>query len=359
MSRRTAESVTEGHPDKMCDQIADAILDAYVDRDPTARVAVECAITDTAMWIFGEVTSSVLVNHETIARGVIKDIGYTYKSGCDPDRIWIDQSIRKQSPDIAMGLNKEELGAGDQGIVYGYATDETEDFMPLPIRSAHRLARSLTEARKSGKAPFLRPDGKTQVSVAENGLIDDVVISAQHEPDVDPDQLKDFLRSLAQNELGDKLLPSANIHINQTGRFVIGGPASDSGLTGRKIIVDTYGGEAHHGGGAFSGKDATKVDRSAAYAARHAAKWLVHNGIAKRAEVAIAYVIGQAHPVSVSVDTFGTGSESHALQMLSGGWDFRPAAIIERYGLRQPIFRETSVYGHFGGWSRPWEKIQP
>jgi len=355
--RRTAESVTDGHPDKMCDQVSDAILDAYLERDSKARVAVECAITDTAMWIFGEVTSTASVNHEAIARQVIREIGYDRKSGCDPEAIWIDQSIRKQSPDIALGVDGDEIGAGDQGIVYGYATNETDDLMPLPISAAHSLARRLKEARNTPEGAFLRPDGKTQVSVAENGLIDDVVVSAQHADYVERDQLRDFIRTLVQNEIGDKMMSGANIHINQTGRFVIGGPASDSGLTGRKIIVDTYGGEAHHGGGAFSGKDATKVDRSAAYAARHAAKWIVANNIAQRAEVAIAYVIGQAKPVSLSVDTFGTGNQLQAEQMLNGGWDFRPEAIIERYGLRLPIYRDTAVFGHFGGWARPWEKV--
>lgn len=356
--KRTAESVTEGHPDKICDQISDAVLDAYLRDDPMSRVAVECAINAERLWIFGEVSSKATVDHDAIARNVIRNIGYTAESGLDPENLRIDVSVGEQSPDIALGVvGKEELGAGDQGIVYGYAALETHDYMPLPIHAAHNLARSLSDARKSGLAPFLRPDGKTQVSVAENGLIEGVVVSAQHAEDADQDQLKDFLRSLVQNRLGDDLMQNAVIHINPTGRFVVGGPASDSGLTGRKIIVDTYGGDAHHGGGAFSGKDATKVDRSAAYAARHAAKTLIANNYASRAEIAIAYVIGQAQPIQISVRTFGTGNDQMAENFVKGGWDFRPAAIIERYGLRAPIYSETSVYGHFGGHSRPWEKI--
>ena len=356
--KRTAESVTEGHPDKICDQISDAILDAYLCDDPLSRVAVECAINADRLWIFGEVTSKTEVDHAEIARGVIRDIGYTAESGLDPEALRIDVNINRQSPDIARGINLgEQIGAGDQGIVYGFAALETDDYMPLPIHAAHLLAKRLAGARKGGLAPFLRPDGKTQVSVAENGLIEDVVVSAQHADGTDPDELKDFVRSLVQNSLGMYLLPNVTIHINPTGRFVIGGPASDSGLTGRKIIVDTYGGDAHHGGGAFSGKDATKVDRSAAYAARHAAKSIIANNIASKAEVAIAYVIGQAEPVQISVRTFNTGNIQMAENFVKGGWDFRPAAIIERYGLRSPIYRPTATYGHFGGHARPWEKI--
>lgn len=356
--KRTAESVTEGHPDKICDQISDAILDEYLAQDPLSRVAVECAINGDSLWIFGEVTSEGTVDHRRIARNVLHDIGYDSASWLNPELLRIDVSVGKQSPDIARGVvGGEEIGAGDQGIVYGYASLETDDYMPLPIHAAHKLAKSLARARKSGEAPFLRPDGKTQVSVAENGLVEAVVVSTQHHESVEPDLLKDFVRSLVQRDLGDIMIPGATIHINPTGRFVIGGPASDSGLTGRKIIVDTYGGDAHHGGGAFSGKDATKVDRSAAYAARHAAKSLVANNYASKAEVAIAYVIGQAEPVQISVRTFGTGNDRMAENFVKGGWDFRPAAIIERYKLRRPIFRETSVYGHFGGNSREWEKV--
>lgn len=356
--KRTAESVTEGHPDKICDQISDAILDAYLCEDKLSRVAVECAINADRLWIFGEVTSDAKVNHDAIARDVIRNIGYTAESGLDPENLRIDVSVGEQSPDIARGVvGGEQIGAGDQGIVYGYATVETDDYMPLPIHAAHKLARSLSEARKKGLAPFLRPDGKTQVSVAENGLVEGVVVSAQHAEDADPDEIKDFLRSLVQRTLGNDLLPNAIIHINPTGRFVIGGPASDSGLTGRKIIVDTYGGDAHHGGGAFSGKDPTKVDRSAAYAARHAAKALIANNYASKAEIAIAYVIGQAEPIQISVRTFGTGNEQSAENFIKGGWDFRPGAIIERYGLRAPIYAKTAAYGHFGGHSRPWEKV--
>lgn len=356
--KRTAESVTEGHPDKICDQISDAILDAYLDQDPMSRVAVECAINLDRLWIFGEVTSTGRVDHESVARGVLRDIGYTADAGLDPENLRIDVNINEQSADIALGvIGGLEIGAGDQGIVYGYAALETDDYMPLPISLSHKLARSLSEARKRGEAPFLRPDGKTQVSVAENGLVEAVVVSAQHHENVEPDLLKDFIRSLIQRNIGEYLLPGATIHINPTGRFVIGGPASDSGLTGRKIIVDTYGGDAHHGGGAFSGKDATKVDRSAAYAARHAAKTLVANNYASKAEVQIAYVIGQAHPAQISVRTFGTGDDRMAENFVKGGWDFRPGAIIERYHLRQPKFRETATYGHFGGHKYEWEKI--
>lgn len=356
--KRTAESVTEGHPDKICDQISDAILDAYLCDDPLSRVAVECAINADRLWIFGEVASKTTVDHDAIARKVIRSIGYTAESGLDPESLRVDINIGEQSSDIARGvIGGEELGAGDQGIVYGYATAETYDYMPLPIHAAHKLARSLSDARKSGLAPFLRPDGKTQVSVAENGLIEGVVMSSQHAEDADVDQIKDFLLGLVQSRLGDDLMPKAVIHVNPTGRFVIGGPASDSGLTGRKIIVDTYGGDAHHGGGAFSGKDPTKVDRSAAYAARHAAKTLVANNYASKAEIAIAYVIGQANPIQISVRTFGTGNDQMAENFVKGGWDFRPAAIIERYNLRAPIYAQTAVYGHFGGNNYPWEKI--
>lgn len=356
--KRTAESVTEGHPDKICDQISDAILDEYLAQDPLSRVAVECAINADRLWVFGEVTSEGKVDHRRIARNVLHDIGYTSEAGLNPETLRIDVNVGQQSPDIARGVvGGEQIGAGDQGIVYGYATNETDDYLPLPIWASHKLARSLARARKGGEAPFLRPDGKTQVSVAENGLIEAVVVSAQHHENVEPDLLKDYLRSLVQRQLGDFLLPGVTIHINPTGRFVIGGPASDSGLTGRKIIVDTYGGDAHHGGGAFSGKDATKVDRSAAYAARHAAKSLIANNYASKAEVQIAYVIGQAEPVQISVRTFGTGNDRMAENFVKGGWDFRPGAIIERYRLRRPIFRETSVYGHFGGNSREWEKV--
>lgn len=356
--KRTAESVTEGHPDKICDQISDAILDAYLEDDPASRVAVECAINKDRLWIFGEVTSNSRVDHDKIARAVIRKIGYTADAGLDPEALKIEVSINEQSPDIAMGVTGgSQLGAGDQGIVYGYAANETEDYMPLPISLAHSLARGLAAARKSGQAPFLRPDGKTQVSVAENGLVEDVVVSAQHAADADPDEVRDFLRSLAQNRIGAYMMQAATIHINPTGRFVIGGPASDSGLTGRKIMVDTYGGDAHHGGGAFSGKDATKVDRSGAYAARNAAKTLVANNICKRAEVQVAYIIGQAEPAQISVRTFGTGDDRMAENFVKGGWDFRPGAIIERFGLSRPIYAQTSCYGHFGGESAPWERI--
>ena len=347
---RTAESVTEGHPDKVADIISDAILDAHLGYDPKARVAVETAVKNDAVLVFGEITSSATPDIFQVIRNTIEEIGYYY----EPD---ITMNITNQSLDISGGIDRESLGAGDQGIVYGYATDETSDFMPKPIKIAHRLAQALADARKIDGAVFLRPDGKTQVSVAENGLVEDVVISAQHMADKDLGEVRDYLTDIVKRAIGDELAENAKIHANPAGRFVIGGPIADAGLTGRKIIVDTYGGEARHGGGAFSGKDATKVDRSGAYAARNAAKALVANNFAKRAEVSVAYVIGEEHPIHISVDTFGTGDAGAAERYVKGGWDFRPAAIIERFNLRNITYRETAAYGHFGGWTRPWEKV--
>lgn len=347
---RTAESVTEGHPDKVADIISDAILDAHLAYDPHARVAVETALKGSDIYVFGEVTSRTEPDIAQIVRDAIADIGYEYNPS-------ININISKQSLDIATGIDREALGAGDQGIVYGYATNETSDFMPKPISIAHELAQALALTRKIGEGTFLRPDGKTQVSVAENGLVEHVVISSQHAEDANLEDVREFLSRLARQVIGDDLDRDAKIHANPAGRFVIGGPVADAGLTGRKIIVDTYGGEARHGGGAFSGKDATKVDRSAAYAARNAAKAIVANNFAKRAEVSVAYVIGEEHPVHISVDTFGTGNDGAAERFIKGGWDFRPAAIIERFNLRNITYRETAAYGHFGGWTRPWEKV--
>jgi len=347
---RTAESVTEGHPDKLADIISDSILDAHLAFDPYARVAVETSLKGKDVYVFGEVTSRSEPDIAQIVRDVIADVGYEY----NPD---ITINITKQSLDIATGIEREALGAGDQGIVYGYASNETSDFMPKPISIAHELSQALSLTRKIGEGTFLRPDGKTQVSVAENGLVEHVVISSQHAEDADIEEVRAFLSTLARQVVGDSLAENAIIHANPAGRFVIGGPVADAGLTGRKIIVDTYGGDAHHGGGAFSGKDATKVDRSAAYAARNAAKALVANNFAKRAEVSVAYVIGEEHPIHISVDTFGTGDNGAAERYVKGGWDFRPAAIIERFSLRNITYKETAAYGHFGGWTRPWEKV--
>ena len=323
---RTAESVTRGHPDKICDQISDAILDEYLKLDPHARVACECAISGSQVWIFGEATSFAKVDHEAVARGVLSSIGYTAESGIDPMKCSITTSIREQSPDIAMGvIEGAEMGAGDQGIMYGYATDETQTLMPLPIYAAKKLTRALAMALMDKSIDGLRPDGKAQVTVNKDGLIDTVVLSAQHDGGIDLASLRGQLHGMAQVELAGLTTPNATFLINPTGRFVLGGPAADAGLTGRKIIVDTYGGEAHHGGGAFSGKDATKVDRSAAYAARHAAKNVVSNGLAKKVEISVAYAIGVSRPVSLSVDSFGTGDNEAIRKYIIERWDFRPA----------------------------------
>ena len=362
----TSESVTEGHPDKMCDQISDAILDAILEDDPTARVACEAATTTGLVLVLGEISTTTYVDFQEVVRRTVREIGYTHSDyGFDWETCGTLVSIKEQSPDIAQGVNHE--GAGDQGMMFGFACRETPELMPLPIALAHRMARRLAEVRKSGQLPYLRPDGKTQVTVAyEDGVpvaVPTVVVAAQHDPDVDEGRLR---REIAETVILPTLPAELRavdpvMHVNPTGRFVIGGPMGDAGLTGRKIIVDTYGGMARHGGGCFSGKDPTKVDRSAAYAARHVAKNLVAAGIADRVEVEVAYAIGVAQPVSVAVETFGTGriSDEAILALVERHFDLRPAAIIAALGLRAPIYRPTAVYGHFGrpDLDLPWERI--
>lgn len=381
MSKRlfTSESVTEGHPDKVCDQIADAVLDAILAQDPNAHVACEVTATTGIIHVMGEISTDCYVDIASIARGVVKDIGYDNPAyGFDGNTCGVLTSIDVQSPDIAMGVNRsfeaqngatdedDRIGAGDQGIMFGYACDETPELMPLAISIAHKLSKRLTAVRKDGTLPYLRPDGKTEVTVEYDGdrpvRIDAVVVSAQHDPDVTLEQIrKDIKEQVVRAAIPANWLDeNTKYYINPTGRFVVGGPVGDSGLTGRKIIVDTYGGYGRHGGGAFSGKDPTKVDRSASYAARYVAKNIVAAGLARKCEVQLAYAIGVAHPVSISVDTFGTsrytGEELAAA--VAKVFDLRPSAIIRKLGLRRPIYRALSNYGHMGreDLNVSWEK---
>ena len=353
----TSESVTEGHPDKICDQISDAILDAILEQDPGARVACETCVSTGLVHIMGEITTSCYVDFQKLVREVVADIGYTRaKYGFDADTCAVISNIDGQSPDIALGTNDQVGGAGDQGMMFGYACDETPERMPLPISLAHKLARRLTEVRKSGLLDYLRPDGKSQVTVEYEGdrpvRVDTVVVSTQHREDVDMETLRaDVMEQVIRAVIPAGLLDeNTKYFINPTGRFVIGGPQGDSGLTGRKIIVDTYGGYARHGGGAFSGKDPSKVDRSAAYAARWVAKNIVAAGLARRCEVQLAYAIGVAHPVSIMVDTFGTGiaGDDKIEAAVEKVFDLTPAAIIRDLDLRKPIYRRLAAYGHMG-----------
>ncbi|AFQ45625.1 methionine adenosyltransferase [Desulfosporosinus meridiei] len=377
----TSESVTEGHPDKICDQISDAILDAIYTLDPNARVACETTVTTGLVLVSGEITTSCYVDIPHVVRETVREVGYTRaKYGFDADTCAVLTSIGEQSADIAMGVDKaleaktgemtetdiDSIGAGDQGMMFGYATNETESLMPLPIDLAHRLARRLSEMRKSNHLTYLRPDGKTQVTVEYEDnkpvRVDTIVISTQHHPDVTNEQIRrDLLQYVVYPTVPKELLnEDTKYFINPTGRFVIGGPQGDCGLTGRKIIVDTYGGMARHGGGAFSGKDPTKVDRSAAYAARYVAKNVVAAGLADRCEIQIAYAIGVARPVSVSVETFGTGkiADEKIVEFVQQTFDLRPAGIIKVLDLRRPIYRQTAAYGHFGrtDLDLPWER---
>ena len=379
----TSESVTEGHPDKICDQISDAILDALMAQDPMSRVACETATTTGMVLVMGEITTNAYVDIQKIVRDTIKEIGYTRgKFGFDAETCGVITAIDEQSADIAMGVDKaleakehtmseeeiDAIGAGDQGMMFGYASDETPEYMPYPIALAHKLSRKLTEVRKNGTLPYLRPDGKTQVTVEydENGVparLDAVVLSTQHDPEVTQDQIHKDIKKY----VFDAIIPEGMVDektkffINPTGRFVIGGPHGDSGLTGRKIIVDTYGGMARHGGGAFSGKDCTKVDRSAAYAARYVAKNIVAAGLAKKCEIQLSYAIGVAHPTSIMVDTFGTGAveDDKLVEIVRENFDLRPAGIIQMLDLRRPIYKQTAAYGHFGRTDidLPWEKL--
>ena len=379
----TSESVTEGHPDKMCDQISDAILDALVAQDPMSRVACETCTTTGLVMVMGEITTKAYVDIQKIVRDTVREIGYTRgKYGFDADTCGVITAIDEQSADIALGVDKaleakehtmseeeiDAIGAGDQGMMFGFATNETEEYMPYPIALAHKLALQLTKVRKDGTLKYLRPDGKTQVTVEydENDKpvrLDAVVLSTQHDPDVTQEQIHEDIKKYVFDPIlpADMVDENTKFFINPTGRFVIGGPHGDSGLTGRKIIVDTYGGYARHGGGAFSGKDCTTVDRSAAYAARYVAKNIVAAGLADKCEIQLSYAIGVAHPTSIMVDTFGTGklSDSRLVEIIRENFDLRPAGIIKMLDLRRPIYKQTAAYGHFGrnDLDLPWEKL--
>ena len=378
----TSESVTEGHPDKICDQISDAILDALLEQDPMSRVACETCTTTGIVMVMGEISTKAYVDIQKIVRDTVREIGYTRgKYGFDADTCGVITTIDEQSSDIAMGVDKaleakennmtdeeiDAIGAGDQGMMFGFATNETEEYMPYPISLAHKLSRQLTKVRKDGTLSYLRPDGKTQVTVeyddGKPSRLDAVVLSTQHDPDITQEQIHEDIK----REVFDKILPAdmvddeTKFFINPTGRFVIGGPHGDAGLTGRKIIVDTYGGYARHGGGAFSGKDCTKVDRSAAYAARYVAKNIVAAGLADKCEIQLSYAIGVAEPTSIMVDTFGTGKKSNQelVDLIRKYFDLRPAGIIKMLDLRRPIYKQTAAYGHFGrnDLNLPWEAL--
>ena len=378
----TSESVTEGHPDKICDQISDAILDALLEQDPMSRVACETCTTTGIVMVMGEISTKAYVDIQKIVRDTVREIGYTRgKYGFDADTCGVITTIDEQSSDIAMGVGKaleakennmtdeeiDAIGAGDQGMMFGFATNETEEYMPYPISLAHKLSRQLTKVRKDGTLSYLRPDGKTQVTVeyddGKPSRLDAVVLSTQHDPDITQEQIHEDIK----REVFDKILPAdmvddeTKFFINPTGRFVIGGPHGDAGLTGRKIIVDTYGGYARHGGGAFSGKDCTKVDRSAAYAARYVAKNIVAAGLADKCEIQLSYAIGVAEPTSIMVDTFGTGKKSNQelVDLIRKYFDLRPAGIIKMLDLRRPIYKQTAAYGHFGrnDLDLPWERL--
>lgn len=379
----TSESVTEGHPDKVCDAISDAVLDAIMEQDPNGRVACETCTNTGFVLVMGEITTSANIDIPAIVRKTVEEIGYTDAAyGFDANTCAVMVSLDKQSADIALGVDKaleakenqmtdseiDAIGAGDQGMMFGYATNETEEYMPYPIALAHKLARKLTEVRKNGTLSYLRPDGKTQVTVEydENGKpihLNAVVLSTQHDPDVTQEQIHEDIKKYVFDEVLPKELVNekTQFFINPTGRFVVGGPHGDSGLTGRKIIVDTYGGYARHGGGAFSGKDCTKVDRSAAYAARYVAKNIVAAGLADKCEIQLSYAIGVAHPTSVMVDTFGTGklADEKIVEVIRENFDLRPAGIIKMLDLRRPIYRQTAAYGHFGrvDLNLPWEQL--